>query len=167
MKHTTVFETSSRGRIRQSLNGSPLTFGEISTPVVLSAWLTRALRGDVNIQDELAIVKRITVELESQGPAPPQPAGHMVDERLLAMLRHNASSENPKDGFATALKSNIHSSQVEGIAVIAWGPSAAILAKTLGIGPGNDPDAGPQTLSSDDARSLEAPERPKLPPAKN
>ncbi len=80
-------------------------------------------------------------------------AGHQVDAEILDMLKRDALTEPADDGFVTALRHNDGSGRIERIAVYAWGPSAEILARTLGIVPGQAPARSPRLTGGDELKA--------------
>ena len=57
-----------------------------------------------------------------------------LDAELVAMLKTRAeTSGDPADGFVSALHENDHTLAIDGLMIYAWGPSAAVLAKNLGM----------------------------------
>lgn len=61
--------------------------------------------------------------------------GRALDAELVAMLkaRAEAATSDPDDGFVSALHEHDRTLAIDGLMIYAWGPSAAILAKTLGM----------------------------------
>ena len=71
---------------------------------------------------------------------PPPIRGRALDAELVAMLKTRAeTADDPADGFVSALHENDHTLAIDGLMIYAWGPSAAVLAKNLGM------DRGPRT----------------------
>jgi len=61
--------------------------------------------------------------------------GRALDAELVAMLktRAEADTSDPDDGFVSALHEHDRTLAIDGLMVYAWGPSAAVLAKNLGM----------------------------------
>jgi hypothetical protein len=83
----------------------------------------------------------------------PRPRGRELDAELVTMLKTRAAAAaDPADGFVSALHEDDGTLAVDGLMIFAWGPSAAVLAKNLGmtptgkrrlVAPVDDPNAPP------------------------
>ena len=66
----------------------------------------------------------------------PRPRGRELDAELVAMLKTRAATAtDPADGFVSALHEHDRTLAIDGLMIFAWGPSAAVLAKNLGMTP--------------------------------
>jgi hypothetical protein len=66
----------------------------------------------------------------------PRPRGRELDAELVAMLKTRAATvADPADGFVSAMHEHDRTLAVDGLMIYAWGPSAAVLAKNLGMTP--------------------------------
>ena len=83
--------------------------------------------------------------------------GRALDPELVAMLKARAEADtaDPDDGFVSALHEHDHTLAIDGLMIYAWGPSAAVLAKNLGM------DRTPRTKR---LAAAAAPEDVKRPP---
>lgn len=63
-------------------------------------------------------------------------SGHVVDEKLIDMIRTSASKENPDDAFVTSMITNsVRPENVDELVIYAWGNSARVLAEQLKLVP--------------------------------
>lgn len=100
---------------------------------------------------------------------PPPIRGRALDTELVAMVKTRAErADDPADGFVSALHENDHTLAIDGLMIYAWGPSAAVLAKNLGMDreprtkrlaePGPAESPRPSRLSRRAAKQITAPE---------
>lgn len=88
----------------------------------------------------------------------PRPRGRELDAELVAMLKTRAATvADPADGFVSAMHEHDRTLAVDGLMIYAWGPSAAVLAKNLGMTPS-------RTRRLVEPVEPPAPARPLLPP---
>ncbi len=88
---------------------------------------------------------------------PPRVRGRVLDAELVAMLKTRAEvADDPADGFVSALHENDHTLAIDGLMIYAWGPSAAVLAKNLGM------DREPRTKRLSPAGEVPRPAAPRI-----
>lgn len=88
----------------------------------------------------------------------PRPRGRELDAELVAMLKTRAATvADPADGFVSAMHEHDRTLEIDGLMIYAWGPSAAVLAKNLGMTPS-------RTRRLVEPVEPPAPARPVLPP---
>jgi len=69
-----------------------------------------------------------------------RPRGRELDAELVAMVKARAeTARDPADGFVSAMHEHDRTLAVDGLMIYAWGPSAAVLAKNLGMTPSRMP----------------------------
>jgi hypothetical protein len=65
-----------------------------------------------------------------------RPRGRELDAELVAMVKARAeTAADPADGFVSAMHEHDRTLAIDGLMIYAWGPSAAVLAKNLGMTP--------------------------------
>lgn len=89
---------------------------------------------------------------------PSRPSGRELDAELVAMIKARAAkATDPADGFVSAMHEHDRTLAIDGLLIYAWGPSAAVLAKNLGMTPS-------RTRRLVEPVEPPAPARPTLPP---
>ena len=129
-----------------------MTFGKKNKSVVKGTTvdlkaLVRAMKSKtLTLEDAKALTKlnRYFEEVFSMRPPdalsddmPKQPGGHEADKELIEMLFKAARkrTNDPRNGFVSSLHTSDETGELDGLAVYAWGESAAVLAENLKFHP--------------------------------
>lgn len=135
--------------------------------------LTRAIRTQTLTVKDYQAAERIlpgivelcgssAAALETPKAAQRKKGGHEADEKLIGMLYEAArkKSNDPRNGFVTSMHTSDETGELDGLAIYAWGESAAVLAENLKF----RPQAG-ERLELDTRRTKKPEHARLLPPA--